>query len=182
MNVQALGLMLTCISIALAAGPVALRRDEIATGWRSVFDGKSMRGWIAPGKNWDVKDGALTRTASGGDLTYVMYRLPRDYEIRVQWKQAAAAEWNTERVVCRGKVVEHSLNGVRLTDWKQSRVDVGGCGEFLRFPDPGEDIALGAVHLRALSSQSLFEEDVASSVPLRVKLWKQMEAYAETMP
>src|SRR5438105_14186182 len=100
MNVQALGLILTCVSVALADCPVPLRRDEISIGWRSLLDGKSMRGWTAPGKNWDVKNGALTRTAIGGDLTYVMYRLPRDYEIRVQWKSAAAAEWNTERVVC----------------------------------------------------------------------------------
>jgi len=178
-------LMLASLVVALAADPVPLRRDEAAIGWRSLFDGKSMRGWTAPGKNWNVRDGALARTASGGDITYVMYRLPLDYELRIQWKQAAAAEWNSERVLCHGKVVEHSRNGVRLTDPKKSRVDVGGCGEFLRLPDPGEDISYGAVYLRALpppSSPSLFEEDVASSLQLRVKLWKQMEAYADAMP
>src|SRR5882724_2899582 len=81
MNVQAVTLMVASVAVALAADPVPLRRDEVAIGWRNLFDGKSLRGWTAPEKNWDVRDGTLARTAAGGDLTYVMYRLPRDYEL-----------------------------------------------------------------------------------------------------
>jgi dienelactone hydrolase len=113
-----------------------------------------------------------------------MYRLPRDYELRVHWKQSAKGEWNTERIVCHGKVVEHSLNDAPAGS-KKSLVDVGGCGEFLKFPDLGDAVSYSAIHLRALppaSAPALFEEDVSASRDLRVKLWKQMEAYADVMP
>src|SRR5260370_36425747 len=99
MNVHHVVLMLASLFVALAAGPVPLRRDEAAIGWRSLFDGKSMRGWTAPGKNWDVRDGALARTASGGDIMDAMERLAPDYEIRIQCKQAAAAGLDLERGV-----------------------------------------------------------------------------------
>src|SRR5260370_6629570 len=172
------------VRLAHATDPVPLNRSETATGWRSPFDGKSLRGWIAPAKNWDVRDGSIVRTNGGGDLTYVMYRLPRDYELLVHWKEKKASEWNTERIVCHGKVVEHFLNDVRIAESK-GRVDVGGCNEFLRFPDLGDNIVYSAIYMRALpppSSPAVFDEDLLASIPLRVKLWKQMQAYAEALP
>src|SRR5450432_119388 len=169
------------LSVAHTTGPTALSRSETAAGWRSLFDGKSLRGWLAPAKNWDARNGAIVRTGSGGELMYVMYRLPADYELRFHWKKDAGGEWNTERIVCRGKVVEHSLNDAPLAESDKRRVDVGGCGEFLRFPDQGDAISYSAIYLRQLqppASPPVFEEDLLSSSPLRIKLWKQMEAYA----
>src|SRR6266403_4464310 len=147
--------------LAIAAGPAPLTPQESAAGWRSLFDGKSLRGWTAPAKNWEARDGGITRTGAGGDLTYVMYRLPKDYELRVQWREGESGKWNAERIVCHGKVVERSVTG----DSKKSRVDVGGCGEFLRFPDLGDAVSYSAIYLRWLpppSSPSLFEEDMAA--------------------
>src|SRR5579863_7049317 len=100
------------VSVMNATDPTPLSRQETAAGWRSPFDGKSLRGWSAPAKNWEAREGSIVRTGGGGDLTYVMYRLPRDYELLVHWKEKKASEWNTERIVCHGKVVEHSLNDV----------------------------------------------------------------------
>jgi dienelactone hydrolase len=171
------------VNLAHATDPAALTRAETGAGWRSPFDGKSLRGWIAPAKNWEARDGSIARTGGGGDLTYVMYRLPRDYELRVQWKVKTAREWNTERIVCHGKVVEHSLNAVQITE-SRGRVDAG-CDEFMRFPDRGDDIVYSGIYLRASrppSSPAVFEEDLLASIPLRVRLWKQMEAYAEAIP
>ncbi len=171
-------------TVAQATDPAPLSRDQTAAGWRSPFDGKSLRGWSAPAKNWEAREGSIVRTGGGGDLTYVMYRLPRDYELIVHWKQKNATSWNTERLVCHGTVVEHSLNDVRIPESK-GRVDAGGCDQFMRFPDRGDDVVYSAIHMRTLlppSSPPVFEEDVLTSLPLRVKLWKQMEAYAEALP
>jgi dienelactone hydrolase len=176
--------LLGAVTVAHASDPTALSRAETSAGWRSPFDGKSLRGWIAPAKNWEARDGSIVRTSGGGDLTYVMYRLPRDYEFRAQWKVKTAGEWNSERIVCHGKIVEHSLNGVQIAE-SEGRVNPGGCGEFLRFPDRGDAVVYRAIYMRALpppSSPAVFEEDLLASIPLRVKLWKQMEAYAEVLP
>jgi dienelactone hydrolase len=176
--------LLGALSVAQATDPTALSRAETGTGWRSLFDGKSLRGWTAPAKNWEARDGAIVRTGGGGDLTYVMYRLPSDYEMNAHWKAKGASDWNTERIVCHGNVVEHSLNGARIEESK-ARVDPGGCSAFLRFPDRGDDVMYRAIYMRwlpALNAPPVFEEDVLSSIPLRIKLWKQMEAYADALP
>ena len=167
---------------APGSGPETLTRDEIASGWRSMFDGKSLRGWSADAGNWNAQDGSIVRTKAGGGLTYVMYRLPADYEVRIHWSEKGG-EWNTERIVCHGKVAEWTLNGVRVTDQGKGRVDPHGCSEFLEFPDRGQAIRYKGIYYRALlSSPPLFEEDLALSVPIRVKLWNQIKSYAEKMP
>src|SRR5580704_4138499 len=137
------------LTVAQASDPAALSRSETAAGWRSLFDGKSLRGWLAPAKNWDARNGAIVRIGGGGELMYVMYRLPPDYELRFHWKEGTG-EWNTERIVCHGKVVEHSLNDAPLAASDKHHVDVGGCGEFLRFPDPGDAVSYSAIYLRQL--------------------------------
>jgi hypothetical protein len=49
-----------------------LSRDEIAAGWRLLFDGRSMIGWrgayldTLPSKGWEVKHGMLIVQPSGG--------------------------------------------------------------------------------------------------------------------
>src|SRR5258706_487676 len=111
MNVQtALALIFGLSAACCAADPAPLSRAENAIGWRSLFDGKSLRGWTAAAKNWEVQNGALVRTGSGGDIAYVMYRLPEDYELRVNWKPNSSEKWTTERIVCHGKTIERSLN------------------------------------------------------------------------
>jgi dienelactone hydrolase len=124
-------------------------------------------------------------TGGGGDLTYVMYRLPRDFELRLFWRVNSRGGWNAERVICHDKVVEHLLNGAPITASEKARVDVGDCGTFMRFPDLGDAVSYSAIRLlelRALSSPPVYEEDLLSTLQLREKLWKQMEAYAEALP
>jgi hypothetical protein len=168
-----------------AADPDPLTPAEIANGWRSLFGGKSLHGWASSGKNWEVRDGALTRTGKGGDLAYVMYRLPDDYELRVHWKPGRSEEWRTERIVCHGKMIERTLNTARLRDAKASGLDVSACGEFLKLPDGAEAVTYKGIYIRALlppHAAPLFEEDELASVELRVKLWKQFEAYVKALP
>src|ERR1700704_3807523 len=94
----AIFLMLSTISYA--TDPAPLSPAEAASGWRSLFGGQSLRGWATASNNWEARNGELVRTGKGGDIAYVMYRLPEDYELRVNWKPNASNSWNTERIVC----------------------------------------------------------------------------------
>jgi hypothetical protein len=65
-----------------------------ATGWISIFDGKSLKGWhnynkSGPVKSWEVEDGALVclgtaKDASGGDI--VTDKKYTDFELKWDWK------------------------------------------------------------------------------------------------
>lgn len=69
-----------------------LTRQEEASGWRLLFDGRTMDSWrgfrqqeVPPG--WKVVDGAITRVGSGPDL------ITRDqfanFEIMLEWRVAS---------------------------------------------------------------------------------------------
>jgi hypothetical protein len=58
--------------------------------WKTIFDGKSLTGWrqwrgTTP-KGWEVVDGALTRTGSGGDLVYD--KVLKNFELSLEWNIA----------------------------------------------------------------------------------------------
>ena len=52
-----------------------------------LFDGVNLDGWKHTG-NWAVVDGVITRTGSGGDLTYDKRTLPDNFELVFEWKVA----------------------------------------------------------------------------------------------
>ena len=64
---------------------------EQASGWRLLFDGRTTDGWrgykqtSAPG-GWQVVDGALTRTGSGGDI--ITAGTFANFELSLEWKVA----------------------------------------------------------------------------------------------
>jgi len=59
-------------SPAETAEPNTLTAREVKAGWRLLFDGRTMDGWrgaymdALPARGWDVRDGALAVTESGG--------------------------------------------------------------------------------------------------------------------
>jgi hypothetical protein len=59
------------------------------SGWRSLFDGRTLAGWhvyheSGTPKNWAVVDGTIQRMADGGDLvTDEMYA---NFELELDWK------------------------------------------------------------------------------------------------
>ncbi len=70
--------------------PAALTAQEQAQGWRLLFDGRTTAGWRGYRKaelptGWQVRDGALTRVASAGDIVttekYASFDLTWDWKI-----------------------------------------------------------------------------------------------------
>lgn len=58
------------------------------TGWRSLFDGKSLSGWDGPTDIWRVENGAIVAKASNGSATYLIWQggEPADFEFKAEWK------------------------------------------------------------------------------------------------
>ncbi|MFC4995091.1 3-keto-disaccharide hydrolase [Rubritalea tangerina] len=70
-SIASAGLM---ASVTLTGAMAQEKKDQSKEGFVSVFDGKSLAGWVTPdgqAKYWSVKDGAIT----GGDLEN---RVPRN--------------------------------------------------------------------------------------------------------
>lgn len=91
--------LLCAATSAIAATPAdaastdaknVLSPAERREGFVSLFDGSTLNGWHAyrkPGQpidGWKVVDGAITRTAEGGDL--VSDRSFQDFDLRIDWK------------------------------------------------------------------------------------------------
>jgi hypothetical protein len=60
-----------------------------SSGWRSLFDGRTLTGWhvyheSGTPKNWAVVDGTIQRMADGGDL--VTDQLYGNFELALDWK------------------------------------------------------------------------------------------------
>lgn len=60
-------------------------------GWRTLFDGRTTDGWRGYGRQdvpdgWEVIDGALTLTGSGGDI--ITTEQFADFELELEWKVA----------------------------------------------------------------------------------------------
>lgn len=73
---------------APATMPNTLTAEERASGFRLLFDGRSLAGWRgydpATAQGWEVIDGELTRTGPGGDIVTVEEFA--NFELRLQWK------------------------------------------------------------------------------------------------
>ncbi|MEY4580367.1 MAG: hypothetical protein RL701_5070, partial [Pseudomonadota bacterium] len=72
-----------------------LSRAELDSGWRLLFDGKSLRGWSgfrnqAFSSAWQVRDGALT-TRGTATVDLVSDERVQDFELAFEWNADAAA-------------------------------------------------------------------------------------------
>lgn len=85
--------------LSLIQSPNTLTPSERASGWRLLFDGRTLAGWrglgydTVPTAHWVVVDGAIKKLASGvrpgGDLMTVDSFV--DFELTFEWKVTAGA-------------------------------------------------------------------------------------------
>ena len=72
-----------------AADSPSTMSSTASTGWRPLFNGRSLEGWRSfktqtPPAGWSVIDGSLVRTGRGGDIMTVdQYG---DFELELDWK------------------------------------------------------------------------------------------------
>ena len=86
-------LPLVLTGILRAAEPNTLTDAQEKEGWKLLFDGKSVDGWIRWGAHkplddtskWKVKDGALSITAKGAGDIYTRDAF-ENYELWMEWK------------------------------------------------------------------------------------------------
>lgn len=162
-----------CAALAAVCLPLAALPDDVERGFRPLFDGKSLDGWIGATDGYEAVDGTLQcKPGAGGNLfTAKEYR---DFELRFEFqltpgannglgirapKEGDAAfagmelqildedhekykglkpwqvhgsiygvvgakrghlkpvgEWNTQRVIVRGRQVTVFLNGEKIVD------------------------------------------------------------------
>ncbi|GJM22899.1 MAG: glycosyl hydrolase [Planctomycetota bacterium] len=88
-----LALLLACAALACSSPPTCppnkLTEAEAELGWQLLFDGETLAGWELFGKpgqhtGWQVVDGTLARTGSGGDL--ITDRAFADFELQLEWR------------------------------------------------------------------------------------------------
>jgi hypothetical protein len=71
-----------------------LTAEEVAAGWKLLFDGKTTIGWRgyqrdSLGAGWQVVDGAFTRAArGGGDIVYGLEKF-KNFELSIDWRLTA---------------------------------------------------------------------------------------------
>lgn len=89
--------ILACNTLAGPAQPLnTLTLEEKQTGWRLLFDGQSLKGWRAygkqspPGAGWKAEDGLLKKIGGqrGGDI--ITEDQFGDFELSWEWKISAA--------------------------------------------------------------------------------------------
>ena len=201
-------IILTCSGLVQSAEPE----------FQALFDGGDLSGWKHSG-NWEVKDGAITRTGRGGSLVFAASKIPDDFELRFDWKVAKGSnsgvyyrpgqyeyqildndvhadgrnprtsaaslyfcmqpskdatqpvgQWNQGRIVCKGSVIQHWLNGQKVIDFdyadpkwefnvgmlKQRGGNLTARGAHLSLQDHGDPVWYRNILLRAIPS----DEDI----------------------
>lgn len=76
------------LALAASALSVSWLQAEDGSGWVSLFDGKTLNGWVAekggPPVGWTVQDGSIHRSEKGGNLHSVGTYL--NFELEFEWK------------------------------------------------------------------------------------------------
>jgi hypothetical protein len=91
---QLISLAVLALSIQTSAppGPNTLTAAEKAAGWQLLFDGRSLDGWRAygkdtpPGAGWEVKDGTLRTVAKAKGSDIITTRSFTDFELSWEWR------------------------------------------------------------------------------------------------
>ena len=175
--------------------PASARPDLAAPegeGWMTLFDGSSLDAWQPYGataaetiRGWEILDGALTRTAGGGDI---MTRDSfADFELTLDWKVAEAGNSGVFfRVDPTLPAAWHSgpemqvLDNLRHPDGRDPHTSAGACYALVA---PARDASLGpdrwnTVRIRAVGSKVTYwlNNFPAASFDTASDEWKQLVA------
>lgn len=84
--------------VSLPAKQNELTREEVKSGWRLLFDGRSLEGWMwsrdpeVPQPSWAVRDGVLMTTPGTGKEVYLLTKDSfTDFEFAFEWRAEARA-------------------------------------------------------------------------------------------
>jgi len=73
--------------VRIQTAPNALSEAERKAGWKLLFDGRTLDGWLGYREEattgWAVVDGAIARVGAGSDL--ITRQVFRDFELSVDW-------------------------------------------------------------------------------------------------
>lgn len=89
----ALAVLIAAVSIAPAAQPA--RPDTADTGFRAIFDGKTLAGWDGDPRYWRVEDGCLVGEVTSATLlnqnSFIIWRggLTADFELKLEYRISA---------------------------------------------------------------------------------------------
>lgn len=88
-RVWCLGILLALVAtVATAAEPNKLTKEELADGWILLFDGETLFGWKAESDaNWEVKDGTIRVSQGKPGLLRTTSQFA-DYELKVDFRAA----------------------------------------------------------------------------------------------
>jgi hypothetical protein len=86
---RAAWLCLALLTASAAAEPDRLTEEDMAKGWRMLFDGRTTDGWRGYQRDtmpegWQVVDGALTRVAEAGDI--ITREQFSRFELMLEWQ------------------------------------------------------------------------------------------------
>jgi hypothetical protein len=79
--------LLALVSFFSTAGETTAHSNISDKGWRSLFDGKTLKGWAATGNiaGWGVEDGAIACLVKGGDYLYTTEQF-ENYTLSAEFK------------------------------------------------------------------------------------------------
>ena len=119
-----------------------LSAEEMETGWKQIFDGKSLAGWGVLGKpeGWAVEDGTIACTVKGGGMIYSKQRY-KDFMLRCQFKvdprvnSGVFVRWEDL------KDPVHSGMEVQILDsFGRLKPDIHDCGALYDIMPPSMDV------------------------------------------
>lgn len=83
---QAIAAWIVAIALSCLSGICHAQPKPAGEGWRSLFNGKDLTGWVVPEKEhtWQVIDGVIDYEAKGGNLA--TEEEFGDYELHIEWR------------------------------------------------------------------------------------------------
>jgi hypothetical protein len=129
------GMLLAAVmTLTSQVGTFAQKAEK---GFKSIFDGKTLKGWDGDPKYWRVENGSLVGEITPETLlktnSFIIWRggEPGDFELKGSFRIAAAGnsginyrseqlikseDWNTFHLVVKGNHLQHYINGVLMSD------------------------------------------------------------------